>query len=51
VSPHFVSASVSGANVVVSFKDAELGDNQLITYEATADATATYVCLITPVSK
>jgi hypothetical protein len=47
VSPHFVSASadVSGANLVVSFKEAGLGTNQLITYTANADATATYVCV------
>jgi hypothetical protein len=47
VSPHFVqaSASLSGTNLVVSFKEAGLGTNQLITYVATADATATYVCV------
>jgi len=47
VSPHFVSANatVSGTNLVVSFKEAGLGTNQLITYQATADATATYVCV------
>ncbi len=47
VSPHFVRATgdVSGANLVVSFKEAGLGTNQLITYVATADATATYVCV------
>jgi len=46
-SPHFISASatLSGANVVVSFKEAGLGNNQLITYEATATATATYLCI------
>jgi hypothetical protein len=46
-SPHFVSASAStsGANLVVKFKEAGLGTNQLINYEATADATATYVCV------
>ena len=44
---HFVRASarLSGTNLVVSFKEAGLGDNQLISYEATADATATYVCV------
>jgi hypothetical protein len=46
-SPHFVraDAQLSGANLVVSFKEAGLGTNQLITYEANADATATYVCV------
>jgi hypothetical protein len=46
-SPHFVraDASTDGANLVVSFKEAGLGTNQLINYEATADATATYVCV------
>jgi hypothetical protein len=47
VSPHFVSASakLSGTNLVVSFKEAGLGTNQLINYTANADATATYVCV------
>jgi hypothetical protein len=47
VSPHFVSASaqLSGANLVVSFKEAGLGTNALISYTANADATATYVCV------
>ncbi len=47
VSPHFISASakVDGTNLVVSFKEAGLGNNQLITYTANADATATYVCV------
>ena len=48
-SPHFVKASASGPNsagqLLVSFKEAGLGDNQLITYHATADATATYACI------
>jgi hypothetical protein len=46
-SPHFINASaqLSGANLVVSFKEAGLGTNQLITYTANADATATYVCV------
>ncbi len=46
-SPHFISASasLSGANLNVSFKEAGLGNNALITYNATADATATYVCV------
>jgi hypothetical protein len=47
VSPHFVSASakLSGTNLIVSFKEAGLGTNELINYEASADATATYVCV------
>src|SRR5215467_9995076 len=46
-SPHFIkaSANLSGANLVVSFKEAGLGNNQLITYVASADGTATYVCV------
>jgi hypothetical protein len=48
-SPHFVKASASGPNnagqLVVSFKEAGLGDNQLIAYRASADATATYACI------
>jgi hypothetical protein len=47
VSPHFVSASAqtNGANLVVSFKEAGLGGNQLISYTANANATATVVCV------
>jgi hypothetical protein len=47
VSPHFVSASahLSGTNLVVDFKEAGLGTNQLITYVAGADSTVTYVCV------
>jgi hypothetical protein len=47
VSPHFVSVSakLSGTNLVVSFKEAGLGTNQLISYEADANATVTYVCV------
>jgi len=47
VSPHFVSANaaLSGTNLVVSFKEAGLGTNQLITYKASADSTVTYVCV------
>jgi hypothetical protein len=47
VSPHFISASanLSGNNLVVSFKEAGLGTNQLINYTANATATATYVCV------
>ena len=46
-SPHFVSASakVSGTNLVVSWKEAGLGTNQLISYTASADASATLVCV------
>jgi hypothetical protein len=48
-SPHFISASASGPNsagqLTVSFKEAGLGNNQLITYLASADATATYACI------
>jgi hypothetical protein len=45
--PHFVSASarLSGSNLIVSFKEAGLGTNQNINYVASADATATYVCV------
>lgn len=47
VSPHFTSASanLSGTNLVVSFKEAGLGTNQLISYQASANASATYVCV------
>jgi len=48
-SPHFVRASASGPNtagqLVVSFKEAGLGDNQLIAYLASADGSATYACI------
>jgi hypothetical protein len=47
-SPHFVrtSASLNSAgSLTVSFKEAGLGTNQLITYVASADATATWVCV------
>ncbi len=45
--PHFVRASISldGANLVVAFKEAGLGDNVLIDYEANANATADYACI------
>jgi hypothetical protein len=46
--PHFVRASASlnaNGTLTVSFKEAGLGDNQLINYTASADATATYVCV------
>jgi hypothetical protein len=47
VNPHFVKASaqLSGTNLVVSWKEAGLGDNQLISYTANADSTVTYVCV------
>ena len=47
-SPHFVAASGtvnSDGSLTVSFKEAGLGDNQLINYTASANATATYVCV------
>lgn len=48
-SPHFVRVSASGPDnagqLVVSFKEAGLGDNQLIRYLASADARATYACI------
>jgi len=46
-SPHFVraSASLSGSSLTASFKEAGLGNNQLIAYTLSADATATYVCV------
>lgn len=46
--PHFINAGVSlgpGASITVSFKEAGLGTNQLITYVASADSTATYACI------
>lgn len=46
--PHFVGkprATLSGNNVNVCFKEAGLGNNQNITYVASANATATYVCV------
>jgi hypothetical protein len=47
-SPHFIrssSAINNNGSLVVSWKEAGLGDNQLISYVATADSTATYVCV------
>lgn len=46
-SPHFINASATldGVNLDVSFKEAGLGSNQNIDYLASADATATYVCV------
>jgi hypothetical protein len=47
-SPHFIRASADVNNdgaLVVSWKEAGLGTNQNINYVATADGTATYVCV------
>jgi len=46
-SPHFISASasLSGTNLIVSWKEAGLGTNTLTSYTTAADATATYVCV------
>jgi hypothetical protein len=47
-SPHFVQASAAtdgSGNLVVSFKEAGLGNNQLINYTASADATALFGCI------
>lgn len=48
-SPHFVRASASfqgsGPNLAVSWKEAGLGNNQLIDYRASANATAVYACI------
>jgi hypothetical protein len=45
--PHFVTVNgnPSGTDFGVCFKEAGLGDNQLIAYVASADATAQYVCI------
>ena len=47
--PHFVRAGATlndtTGTLAVSFKEAGLGTNELITYMASADATATYVCV------
>jgi hypothetical protein len=46
--PHFVNARAAVNNdgqLVVSWKEAGLGDNQLINYVASADGTATWVCV------
>jgi hypothetical protein len=47
-SPHFIRANATLNNngtLTVSWKEAGLGDNQNISYVASADATATYVCV------
>lgn len=46
--PHFINASAAvdgSGNLVVSWKEAGLGDNQLIDYVASADANGYYACL------
>ncbi len=46
--PHFISASASitnSGNLVVSWKEAGLGDDVTINYTASANATANYGCL------
>ena len=47
--PHFISSSATGpaanGNLTVNFKIAGLGDNETIIVTASADATATYVCV------
>jgi hypothetical protein len=48
VSPHFISASgTTNANgeLTVKFKEAGLGTNQRIDYTASAEGTATWVCV------
>lgn len=47
-SPHFVgkvTAKLTDDTVQVCFKEAGLGNNQLIDYTASANATATFVCV------
>jgi hypothetical protein len=51
-SPHFISATdaiitttADGGDLVVSWKEAGLGNNQLINYTAEADGTAEYACI------
>ena len=46
--PHFIRASAhlnNNGTLTVSWKEAGLGNNQNISYVASADATATYVCV------
>lgn len=46
--PHFTKATselTEDGSLTVSWKEAGLGDNQLISYVATANATATYNCV------
>lgn len=47
-SPHFVgkpTATLSGNNANVCWKEAGLGSNENVTYVASGNATATYVCV------
>ena len=46
-SPHFLSVSASDptGNLTVTFKEAGLGNNVLINYEASANGTAVYACI------
>ncbi len=46
-SPHFTSVRVAldPGNLMVTFKEAGLGDNVGINYEASATGTATYACI------
>lgn len=47
-SPHFIRASAAldqDGSLVVSWKEAGLGSNQLITYTASAESTALYQCV------
>lgn len=46
--PHFigkVTATLDGGNVQVCWKEASLGGNQDVMYQASADASATYRCM------
>lgn len=45
--PHFTraDASLQGPNLCVTFKEAGLGNNELITYVLSANATAEYACV------
>ncbi len=47
-SPHFINASASldnAGNLVVSWKEAGLGNDALISYVTNANASATYACI------
>jgi hypothetical protein len=47
-SPHFINSTAvldAEGNLVVSWKEAGLGNNQNVTYTASADADATYQCV------
>ena len=51
ISPHFTSATATVNNngqLVVTWKEAGLGNNQNINYELTAQASASYECLNKP---